>query len=169
MPPATLIASAQSGDAQAIASLLAVAQPDIRRYARQTCRADDVDDAVQDALCLLHRHIGSLRVVTAFSGWMFAVVKRECIRLAKKGFGTSAPLDTIEDDARFASRPETDLRIDLADAIQSLPPHYREVVVLRDIEELTIAEIATRLDGTRETIKARLHRARALVREYLDR
>ena len=73
MPTTDLIASAQGGDAKAIASLLAAAQPDIRRYARQTCRTADVDDAVQDALCLLHRHIGSLRVISAFSVWMFAI------------------------------------------------------------------------------------------------
>ena len=41
--------------------------------------------------------------------------------------------------------------------------------MLRDIEELTIDEIAGRLAETRETVKARLRRARALVREYLER
>ena len=53
--------------------------------------------------------------------------------------------------------------------INSLPPHYRELVVLRDIEELTIDEIAQTLDASREAVKARLHRARALLREYLQR
>ena len=55
-PSLELIASAQGGDAAALAALLAAAQPDIRRYARVTCTAADVDDAVQDALCVLHRH-----------------------------------------------------------------------------------------------------------------
>jgi RNA polymerase sigma factor (sigma-70 family) len=169
MPKAELIASAQGGDATAIASLLAAAQPDIRRYARQTCRSADVDDAVQDALCLLHRHIGSLRAISAFSGWMFAIVKRQCIRIARKALPGAVAIDSLEDDARISHRPEIELRLDLVSAIQSLPEHYRVVVVLRDIEELTIAEIADRLDTTRETIKARLHRARGLVREYLAR
>ena len=169
MPHTDLIAYAQGGDDNAIAALLAVAQPDIRRYARATCSAADVDDAVQDALCVLHRRIGSLRAVSAFSGWMFAIVRRECVRLARRGFGSARQLETIEDDLRFSSRPETELRIDLAAAIGSLPDHYRKVLVLRDIEELTIGEIADHLATTRETIKARLHRARALVREYLWR
>ena len=107
-----------------------------------TCRTADVDDAVQDALCLLHRHVGSLRVISAFSGWMFAVVKRECIRLARRALRTPCAIETIEDDLRFAVRPEHELRLDLATAIQSLPAHYREVLVLRDMEELTIDEIA---------------------------
>ena len=166
-PNLQLIASAQGGDATALASLLAAVQPDIRRYARVSCSAADIDDAVQDALCVLHRHVGSLRAVGAFWSWTFQVVKRECIRLAKRALGRAAPIETIEDDARFASRPEHELRLDLANAIEALPGHYREVLVLRDIEELTIDEIATRLASTRETVKARLHRARALVREYL--
>jgi RNA polymerase sigma factor (sigma-70 family) len=167
-PSLELIASAQGGDTAALVSLLAAAQPDIRRYARTTCSAADIDDAVQDALCVLHRHVGSLRAVGAFWGWMFQVVKRECIRLAKRALGNALPIEMIEDDARFATRPEHELRLDLANAIDALPAHYREVLVLRDIEELTVDEIATRLSGTRETVKARLRRARALVREYLE-
>ena len=59
--------------------------------------------------------------------------------------------------------------MDIAGAIQSLPAHYRRVLVLRDIDEMTIGEIAQSLELTRETVKARLHRGRALVREYLMR
>jgi len=169
MPPSQLIAAAQAGDLDATIALLAVAQPDVRRYARVTCRADDVDDAVQDALWLIHRRIGTLRTLSAFSAWTFQLVKRECLRLARMVKGKSVPVETIEDDSRFATHPEPELRLDLAAAIQSLPGHYREVIVLRDLEELTIDEIAAQLDTTRETVKARLHRARALVREYLDR
>ena len=61
------------------------------------------------------------------------------------------------------------LRWDLAGAINSLPDHYRQIVVLRDIEELTIDEIAFAIDASREAVKARLHRARLLLREYLQR
>lgn len=169
MPSADLIASAQSGSPAALASLLAVAQPDIRRYARSTCRSADIDDAVQDALCILHRRIGSLRALSAFSAWLFQVVKRECRRLARKAFGATVGAEVIEDDIRFSIRPEHELRLDLGAAIGSLPDHYRRVIIYRDLEELTIAEIAEKLETTRETIKARLHRGRALVREYLDR
>jgi RNA polymerase sigma-70 factor (ECF subfamily) len=100
---------------------------------------------------------------------MFQVVRRECGRLARKTLGRTVATDTIEDDIRFSSRPEHELRLDLVTAISSLPVHYRQVIVLRDVEELTIAEIAERFATTRETVKARLHRARVLVREYLER
>jgi len=165
--PDALIVSAQGGDQAALASLLAAAQPDIRRYARGVCKTADVDDAVQDAMCILHRRIGTLRAVSAFSSWVFAVVRRECIRLAKRGFGASTPLEAIADDARFALRPEVELRIDLAAALQSLPDHYRQVILMRDVREMTIGEIADVLQTTRETVKARLRRGRSLVGEYL--
>jgi RNA polymerase sigma factor (sigma-70 family) len=59
------------------------------------------------------------------------------------------------------------LRVDLANALESLPAHYLEVVLLRDFEELTIAEIGERLSEPQGAIKSRLHRARELVREYM--
>jgi RNA polymerase sigma factor (sigma-70 family) len=59
-------------------------------------------------------------------------------------------------------------RHDVAAALESLPAHYREVVLLRDLEGLTIAEIADHLTLTSEAVKSRLHRARALAREYLS-
>jgi DNA-directed RNA polymerase specialized sigma24 family protein len=59
------------------------------------------------------------------------------------------------------------LCIDLVNAIESLSPSHREVLLLRDLEDLTIGEIARRLGVTREAAKSRLRRARTLVREYL--
>jgi RNA polymerase sigma factor (sigma-70 family) len=79
--------------------------------------------------------------------------------------------DASADDAemRLAHLRPEDIRIDLSRAIQSLPDHYREVILLRDIEELSIDEIAGVLGLTRESVKARIHRARLMIREYLIR
>ena len=52
-------------------------------------------------------------------------------------------------------------------SLASRPAHYLQVVLLRDFEELTIAEIGSRLGEAPGAVKSRLHRARALVREYL--
>ncbi len=165
-----LVAAASGGDPQAITALLSSAQSDIRRYARRTCRtSSDVEDAVQETLIILYRRVSALRQAAAISGWLFTIVQRQCRHLA--GLVIGAPLDreAIELDRRLAHTPLHDLRIDLAHAIESLPVQYREVVLLRDVEELTINEIAAQLDTTCETVKARLHRGRALLREYLLR
>ncbi|MCY7355705.1 MAG: hypothetical protein LH470_11650 [Lysobacter sp.] len=58
-------------------------------------------------------------------------------------------------------------RHDVAAALESLPAHYREILLLRDLEGLSIAEISARLHTTTLATKARLHRARVLAREYL--
>jgi len=77
----SLIEAARGGDADALVSLIAIAQPDIRRYAARNCRAADIDDAVQETLLLLYRRVGTLRAVTSFSAWLFAVARRACLRL----------------------------------------------------------------------------------------
>ena len=166
--PAALIEDASGGDAVAIERLLVLARPDIRRYARQKCRsASDAEDAVQETLFVLFRKAESLRRIESMSAWLFTVVYRLCIRLPVKLIGMAVDIDTVDRAGELGAMPTADLRIDLANALQSLPPHYRTVILLRDIEELTINEIAERLATTREAVKARLNRARALVREYL--
>ena len=72
----SLIEAARGGDADALVSLIATAQPDIRSYAARNCRAADIDDAVQETLLLLYRRVGTLRAVTSFSAWLFAVARR---------------------------------------------------------------------------------------------
>jgi len=161
-----LIEAARGGDADALVSLISAAQPDIRRYASRNCRAADIDDAVQETLLLLYRRVGTLRAVTSFSAWLFAVAKRACLRLLRRSIGMA---DAPAEEARLAHLRPEDLRIDLSRAIQSLPDHYREVILLRDIEELSIDEIASVLGLTRESVKARIHRARIMIREYLIR
>lgn len=165
-PPAGLVAAAQAGDQRAISDLLAICQPDIRRYARQTCKSQDIDDAVQDAMIVLYRQVGTLRVAAALLSWLFAVVKRECLRQVRLAarFAASSSHREIEPDI---SRPDQELRLDVNAALISLPEHYRAIIILRDIEELTIGEIAARLAITEPAVKARLHRARILVREYI--
>ncbi len=163
-----LLEAARAGDQEAICTLLALAQPDIRRYAQRSCAAaDDVNDAVQETLWLMYRRIGTLRAMVSLSAWLFAVVRRECWRLARKALSKTVELNERDHHARFSYRPQSELRVDLARAIQSLPEHYREVILLRDVEEMTVDEIALALNKSREGVKAIIHRARLLLREYL--
>ena len=164
-----LVARAIAGDPQAMEDLLKLAQTDIRRYARRSCRNhSDAEEAVQETLIILYRKVGALRHVGAVSGWLFRIVNRYCIRLTMRLLGVPLAEETEAIERRFARMPTADLRIDIARALESLPSHYREVVILRDLEELTIDEIALQLSSTRESVKARLHRARTMMREYLN-
>jgi DNA-directed RNA polymerase specialized sigma24 family protein len=137
-----LLLAAQSGDRHALTQLLVALQPDIRRYARRHChRTSVIEDVVQEALIVVYRRVGTMRGVEE--------------------------LASLEESRELAKVPPDELRMDLVNAIESLSPSHREVLLLRDLEDLTIGEIAGRLGVTREAAKSRLRRARTLVREYL--
>jgi len=161
-----LLASAHAGDPEALERLLRVCRPDIRRYAQRHCLISDVDDAVQEALLVLSRRLSSVRALASFSGWLFRVVQRECRRLGRAALRYD-PYDEARVDAWAAARSTDALRLDLASALESLSAGHREVILLRDFEELSIAEIAERLGETSAAVKSRLHRARLMAREYL--
>jgi len=67
------------------------------------------------------------------------------------------PLDELVEQHYLQTRTDPDLRIDIVMAIQSLPDLYRDIIVLRDFEGLTIGEIAVRLKMIPETVKTRIH------------
>lgn len=126
----------------------------------------EVDDAVQEALLIVARRLRSLKSAASFAGWLFTVVRRECRRMSR----TMIAHEELDDDlieAQLAERPMHELRRELAFALKSLPAHYLEIILLRDFEELTISKICERSGLTVATAKARLRRARVLVREYL--
>lgn len=166
MQQESLVLAAQSGDTTALNSLLIACQTDARRYARRHCAASDIDDAVQESLMILARRVKSLKAAAAFSGWLFTVVRRECQRLSRRMFGQGTSIEDLADD-QLACRTDESLKIDLVAALESLPAHYLEVILLRDFAELTISEMAGRLQMQVPGVKSRLHRARELVREYL--
>ncbi|KVN53141.1 RNA polymerase sigma factor [Burkholderia anthina] len=160
------VAAARTGDARALDRLLRLYQPDIRRYAQRHCMISDVDDAVQEVLLIVSRKVASVRVLAAFSGWLFAVVRRECRRLGRNAFNFD-PFDEERVERWLERNSNETLRLELIAALESLPADYRDVILMRDFEELTISEIAARLKMSVPATKSRLHRARVMAREYL--
>ena len=121
---------------------------------------------MQESLLVVSRKVKGLKAVAAFSSWLFIVIKRECRKLERMMFKHDPLPEELAED-QMLCRSDISLRIDLAKALESLPAHYLEVVLLRDFEELTISEIAQRLGEPSGAVKSRLHRARELVREYM--
>lgn len=161
-------AAAQAGDAAALETLLVALRPDIRRYASYQCkRSSAVDDVVQEALIILYRKVGTVRSISALSGWLLKIVARLCMLPALMFMKGVEELKQVNDSSRFAVMPIDELRIDLIRALESLPATHREIILLRDWQELTINEIASAVGITREAAKSRLHRARAMIKEYL--
>ncbi len=167
-PDKELVESARRGDAGAVERLIIQTRPDLRRYAARHCAtSEDAEDAVQESLIILYRRLPTLRALGAYTGWLFQIVRRECQRLAQKMFHQDVPLDETAERSYLQSRTDIELRLDITLSIQSLPDIYRETIVLRDFEELTVKEIAVRLRVSPETVKTRIHRGRRLIREHL--
>ena len=163
-----LIKSACQGNKQALEKLLLVCQPDIKRFARQTCStSEDIEDAVQIALWQVYRKIGMLKTVATFTGWLFRIVERECYRLFKIRRTNNINSD-IEVDNLHAAYADIDLKIDLINAITVLPLIYREVLILKDVQEYSSPEIAAKLGNTVQAVKSRLHRARINIKEQIN-
>jgi len=161
-------AAAQAGDPVALEQLLVQLRPDIRRYARRQCHGSSaVDDVVQEALIVLYRRVGAVRSAAALGAWLVTVVARLCMLPVLMLMRGIEQLRSVEDSGRIARMPVDDLRLDLVRALESLPAQYREIILLRDWQEMTINEMARQLGITRDATKSRLHRARAMIRDCL--
>ena len=162
-----LVEAACGGDAAAVEKLLVVCQPDLRRFARRACSTtEDAEDAVQIALWQLYRKIGALRTAATFASWLFRIIERECYRL----FHARDRLQALDQSLDAVLRQEPlplALRKDLVAAITMLPEPYRQILILRDIDELSASEAADQLAISIDAVKSRLHRARAMVRDHL--
>jgi len=162
-----LLQAARDGDAHALDQVIIQCRPNLRRYAARYCAGADVDDAVQEALIILSRKLPSLRSLAAFTGWIYLIARRECQRLARRMRHQTVSPEELEQHAWESSHTDTEMRLDLASAISSLPDRYREIIILRDFEELTVREIAKRMNLPPDTVKTRIYRGRHLIREHL--
>ncbi len=158
---------AQTGEPVAIANLLEHWYPDLRRYAQRHCHASYAEDAVQETLLVVTRRFATLRQLTSATAWMFTILKRQCYTLFRR-FHIDLHVEDEVWAAMIETRPAAELRLDLIAALESLPPHYLQVILLRDFADLTITEISEQLNESIKAVKSRLHRARQMVREYLS-
>lgn len=145
--------------------------------------ASDAEDAAQEAFLKALTHLGQFRAEAKFSTWLVQITLNEArlrIRKDRKGLYSSIDEGAQDDDgdyfpidyADWREIPsETLQRKELKEALQralaSLKPIYREVLVLRDIEHLSITETAAALDITEASVKTRLLRARLMMRDAL--
>jgi RNA polymerase sigma-70 factor (ECF subfamily) len=149
-----------------------------RQMVRLCGNHEDAEDVLVEALVKAYRAMGQLEDEAAFRGWLAIIARRTCGRLKRQEAMTPvlrlAELSErgLEPASREALPEEQALEADtkqcILNVIATLPPSYRDIYTQADIEERPLKEIAETLDLTLATVKARLHRARALVRQNLD-
>jgi RNA polymerase sigma-70 factor (ECF subfamily) len=138
--------------------------------------AAEAEEVAQEAFVRAHRALGDFRGDAKLSTWLYAITSRLCLnrlasgerRLARQGEETLLRLSdsTPRPDAALE---RNELEAALGRAIAELPEERRIVVVLRDLEGLSYEEIAQALDLELGTVRSRLHRARADLRDKLVR
>ncbi len=146
------------------------------------CEAD-AEEIVQEAVLKAYRALGSFRGESKFSTWLIKITLNEArmkLRRSKAGAEVSLQDLTDESDGDYTPAILTDwreipsqalerkeLREALQRAVNELPQTYREVLVLRDIREMNIAETAQLLGISTSSVKVRLFRARLLMQKIL--
>ncbi|MBE3072297.1 MAG: sigma-70 family RNA polymerase sigma factor [Acidobacteria bacterium] len=185
---AELIRAVQAGSHAAMERLLMRAQGVAYRFSLLVCGgADDADDAMQEALLKTYRYAARIREPEAFRTWLYRTVRHACLIGRRRRVGEPARLVSLDEmlpvaggharavDAVDPARGPEDaainarLRDRLGQALKALPPPYRLVVFLREIEGLTTREVARVVGISEANVKTRLHRARLMLREELDR
>ena len=138
--------------------------------ARWLTRNDhDAQDVVQEAMLRAYRHFDGLRGEPR--PWLLAVVRNACFTWLKANRPAEAePLDDVADDAlpgpEAAVARSVDRRL-LNEAIAALPVQFREVLVLRELEDLSYRDIARIAGVPIGTVMSRLSRARRLLGESM--
>jgi len=143
----------------------------------------EAEDAAQQSMIKAFRHLKSFRSESKFSTWLLSIALNEARSRLRKT--KRAPTESLDEhlelhEGDFTPAMLTDwreipsetlerseLRATLESAVDELPPIYREVFTLRDLEELNVEETAKLLGVTSNVVKVRLHRARMLLQKRL--
>lgn len=177
----TLLAAARGGDKQALEALLLRYQPRVYRFGMKMCGdPDDAKDVLQETLLAMARSVRDFRGASSISTWLYTIARSFCIKKRRRSRFAPAEEQSLDetlgrDHGQVAdSQPGPEeavagqqIEAALAQAIASLDPKYREVLVLRDIEGLSAPEAAEILGLSTKALKSRLHRARLDVRQAI--
>ena len=145
--------------------------PGLRRFARYLARdADHADDLVQETLI---RALGALPQLDPggnLRAWLFTILQNvlrgEWRRRRRSPVRLEVPVDTAPEPSKSGGQIETASLNELAHAIRKLPPRFREVLMLCGVEGFDYEEAANILGVPVGTIRSRLSRARAMLKEW---
>lgn len=181
-----LIEKIRTGDYQAFESLVTRYEAKVYRLALRMLRnPQDAEDALQETFLQVFRGLAGFEGRSQFSTWLFRLATNVCLMRIRHRETEPSKLLPLEDylpkleegDSpqmiEWADRPEDALlskesREKMMEALDKLPPEYRAVFILRDIEGFSNAETGESLGISVAAVKSRLHRARLALRGMLS-
>jgi len=173
-------------DADAFVALMRRHNRRLFRAARAILKDDAAaEDALQEAYVAVYRHAEAFRGDADVATWLTRIVVNEALQALRRSrrHGVVVPLDLHDDDLPLpdavagdadANVPEraamrAELRRLIERKIDDLPEAFRAVFVLREVEEMTVDEVAACLEVPAATVRTRLFRAKARLRESIAR
>jgi RNA polymerase sigma-70 factor, ECF subfamily len=176
---------ASHGDQHAFRTIMERHNQRLYRVARSLLRDDsEAEDVVQEVYMRAFAAMGSFRGEASLATWLTRItinealgrkrkqrptVELEAVEALQQSTAQIIHFPTMTDSDPERSAAQHEIRRLLEVSIDKLPEPFRLVFVMRDVEELSIEETAALLRIRPETVKTRLHRARRLLRETLDR
>ncbi|SJZ77495.1 RNA polymerase sigma-70 factor, ECF subfamily [Chitinophaga eiseniae] len=136
----------------------------------------DVEDVMQQTYINAYQHLESFRQEAAFATWLKRIMINECHQhLKRRQHAGSEDISTVElgqDIAKTRTPVDTVINKELGEVLEkallSIPEKYRAVFVLRELEQLNVAETAKVLDISRVNVKVRQIRAKMMLREHIS-
>ena len=176
-----LVKKAQQGDSEAFEELVRAYEKKVYGMAlRMTGNTEDAFDVAQEVFIKAFRSLKGFKLESRFSTWLFRLSSNMCIDfLRKAGRRNELSLDLLnEDGTQVRDMPDIrhspeleyekkELAQSVSDALMRLPAEYRQIIILRDLNSLSYAEIAQTLNLEEGTVKSRLFRARERMRKEL--
>ncbi|HVU46442.1 MAG TPA: sigma-70 family RNA polymerase sigma factor [Terracidiphilus sp.] len=179
------IAFLRRGDAESVERALGLLKRTVLSFGLKVCgHREDAEDTAQDVLVRALPHLAKLDDPRAMSAWLYTTAKNRCWEGRRTAsYRKTVALDQLlPDDAELstlliadtAASPEDEASRSedhhlIHQAVLALPPQYRIVLVLHDIEELDTDLVARILSIQPGTVRVRLHRARLLVRQEMTK
>jgi RNA polymerase sigma-70 factor (ECF subfamily) len=179
-----LVRRAQGGDTRAFDELVRRYRDKVYRLSFKILRhEEDAAEALQDAFLSAYRGLKSFKVESTFSTWLYRIATNASLmkyRKRREGHVSLEQSQNTDEGAETLQIPDwstqplkelldSETREVMDEGIQRLPEELRTVFILRDIEDLSNAQVAQILDLTVAAVKSRLHRARIALRDRLTR
>ena len=169
-----LISRARGGDREAFGALVEKYRDNVYRLAYRMCgNAYDADEAAQEAFVAAWRALPNFRGDAKFSTWLYRLTTNAAIDVMRrekrhKAVGDGEMVDLADDaDSPQETVERTEQQEAVQKALAALSEEYREVLLLRYMEELDYAEIAEVLQLPSGTVKSRINRAKAALKTAL--
>jgi len=169
-----LISCARGGDREAFGELVEQYRDNVYRLAYRMCgNAYDADEAAQEAFVAAWRALPNFRGDAKFSTWLYRLTTNAAIDVMRrekrhKTVGDGEMVDLADDaDSPQETVERTEQQEAVQEALATLSEEYREVLLLRYMEELDYAEIAEVLQLPSGTVKSRINRAKAALKTAL--